>query len=105
VTTGSPDRLGEALTALAIVGCVLLIGLALAALIYAHTRTLSGRLLAAMWALVPVLLVLVVGFAFTWMGSAAFFWGVGMLLAAAAGSVAQVTSRRRLWWQDTAVER
>jgi hypothetical protein len=46
-----------------------------------------------MWLLVPVLLGSVYFMAFTWMGEAAFFWGVIMLLAALVGSVAQMVEQ------------
>jgi hypothetical protein len=77
----------------AIIVLTLALGLAPAGIIYAHSWTTSGSLLAAMWVLVPVLLICVVGFAFTWMGIIAFFWGTSMLLAAIVGSIRRAAAR------------
>lgn len=73
----------------AVVAGALILGVAVAGLIYAHSRTLSTGLLVTMWVLAPVLLTCVIGFAFTWMGTVAFFWGACLLLAAIVGTIRQ----------------
>jgi hypothetical protein len=83
---------------LGILGALLVLGLMVAGLVYAHSLTTSRVLLTTMWILAPVFLLLTFALAFTWMGSAAFFWGASMLLAALIGTVVQaleVVHRRK----------
>jgi hypothetical protein len=78
-----------------ITGIVLTVAVSLpiAALIYAHSRTTSRGLLTTMWVLTPIMSLLVIGAAFTWIGLAAFFLAVSLFLAAAAGSLLHTIDR------------